>query len=165
MEKSAEGHFTAHNRRPAFPKNTNIDYSFRPKPPKPVPPIDGHEFKTRFYSYHHGGTLHKYYIPFLPCLKKYQKISGPSGGLDRILKRKRFLNPDRYDREHFWGLNSSFKGLSSQGLYVSFADPVWSFLFLVALDLLIWTSQWSLKCLRSILDCVRSAISILVSIA
>jgi hypothetical protein len=81
------------------------EYVYVPKPRKlldPMPPIDPHEFETRFYSCYRGGKRHKHM--FLSC---YSKVCRPNNdGLQRIPKRIKPLAVGVPVRGHFWGLQA-----------------------------------------------------------
>ena len=104
MEKFGEGEYAPSQPRPSFPKYSDSDYDFKPKPPNPIPPIQPHEFRRRFYKCRRGGKLHKHYFSFFQCRKKCGRYPNPRGALDRIPKRKRWLDIDGQERELFWGL-------------------------------------------------------------
>ena len=81
------------------------DYKYVPKPRKstdPMPPIDPHEFKTRFYSCYRGGQRHKHIL--FPCNKEVYRPD--DDGLDRIPKRTKALAVEIPKRGFFWGLHA-----------------------------------------------------------
>jgi hypothetical protein len=90
--------------RPSFPDVSDDDYSFKPKPLKPIPPIQRHEFSRRYYFCRRGGKPHQHYLKFIPCRKACSRYTGLSGALDRLPKRNRRLDVAAQDREFFWGL-------------------------------------------------------------
>lgn len=92
------------DKRPCVPEAKDTDYTFAPNPPDPMPPILAHEFKTRFYGCHPSRTSHKHLFGLAPCSKKCKRFLAPSGALDRIPKRNKWLNVVERRREIFWGL-------------------------------------------------------------
>jgi hypothetical protein len=104
MEKIGENEFVLGHIRPSFPERTDGDYDFKPKPPNPIPPIQAHEFRRRFYFCRRGGKVHKHHLGFVSCRRKCGRYPGPASALDRIPKRNRWLNISRQEREFFWGL-------------------------------------------------------------
>ncbi|KAF2810898.1 uncharacterized protein BDZ99DRAFT_441534 [Mytilinidion resinicola] len=87
-----------------MPEN-DPEYLYVPKPRRlsdPMPPIDPHEFETRFYSCYGGGKRHKHI--FLSC---NNKICRPDDdALERIPKRIKGLAVGIPKRGHFWGLHA-----------------------------------------------------------
>ncbi|KAK0706094.1 hypothetical protein B0T26DRAFT_788486, partial [Lasiosphaeria miniovina] len=87
--------------RPSFPDPSDAAYAFAPKPPKPVPPINAHEFKRRFYACPRLDP----HIRYLPGSgHTCARYTGVSGALGRIPKRDAPLSTRAPDREVVWGL-------------------------------------------------------------
>jgi hypothetical protein len=88
-----------------MPPESDPEYLYIPKPRRladPMPPIDPHEFETRFYSCYRGGQRHKHI--FFSCNKKFCRPD--DDGIERIPKRTKALATGIPKRGYFWGLNA-----------------------------------------------------------
>jgi hypothetical protein len=85
-----------------MPEN-DPDYLYVPKPRNssdPMPPIDPHEFETRFYSCYGGGQRHKHIL--FSCNREVCRPDDDA--LERIPKRIKALTVGIPKRGYFWGL-------------------------------------------------------------
>jgi hypothetical protein len=87
-----------------MPEN-DPEYQYIPRPRKatdPMPPIDPHEFETRFHSCYRGGRRHKHILT--SCNKNLCRLDDDS--LERIPKRTKSLAVGIPKRGYFWGLHA-----------------------------------------------------------
>ncbi|KAK0706257.1 hypothetical protein B0T26DRAFT_624650, partial [Lasiosphaeria miniovina] len=89
--------------RPSFPDPGDAAYAFAPKPPKPIPPINAHEFNRRFYACPRTDP-HTHFLPGGGSRHACARYAGVRGALDRIPKRRSLLSTRALDREVVWGL-------------------------------------------------------------
>lgn len=80
-----------------FPRKHDYDYEFQPRPMEPVPPIDDHEFRMRFY--HSCETPHSWHMH--QC-KRFS--TSHNQAISILPKRIQPLEAGGDERNDFWGI-------------------------------------------------------------
>ncbi|KAI0895002.1 hypothetical protein F4806DRAFT_105410 [Annulohypoxylon nitens] len=96
-EKFDDHQFTPKQRN-SYPKTTDTDYEFKPRPMDFIPPISEHEFTKRFYACYNPRSLSHWF-------HKCKTLGYHSYDvLDLLPKKKMKLEEAGNKREFFWGI-------------------------------------------------------------